>query len=85
MKIYMLKLREGVPAKYEEHLSFVTVASGSQQARKLVKEYLIEHYGRLCNENLRGVWVKPALSTCRAIGDSYIATPQVLVAENRGA
>lgn len=83
MKIYML--RRTVPAKYEEHLSFVVVAETSKQARLLVKQKLIDNYGRLCNENLRGIWTKPEFSTCRAIGDSYMKTPQVLVAENRGA
>jgi hypothetical protein len=63
----------------------VVVAKNAKQARALVKQELIDHYGRLCNENLRGIWTKPEFSTCRAIGDSYFDIAQVLVAENRGA
>lgn len=83
-RIYVLRRKEYMSTrKPEQHEAFVVIAGDGKQARSLIKEWLVKTYGRLTSENLASTWTRPEFSTCRAIGDSYINTAQVLVAGNK--
>lgn len=79
MKIYVLKRRKDWEADYDQHEGFVVIAKDAKAARQLV----INRVTMSVDEQYKNVWGKTDRSSCRAIGDAYSETEQVILRDFR--